>query len=375
MGEDAHPRPFLSCTAVRGDAIIGIKERGDYVDQLMREIRQQPEILKRLTTDYYGQFEQVAAAIRARNVRSVVIAARGTSDNAARYAQYLWGYQHRLPVALATPSLYTLYGSPPRLADTLVVGISQSGTSPDIVTVVEDGRAQGMLTLAITNATDSPLAHAAELVLDCHAGVEHSVAATKTYTAQLAVVALLSAALSADGPILATLRDIPQAIERTLAQSDNLKEAAPRYVSMTRAAVIGRGFNYCTAFEIALKVGELAYVGATPYSSADFLHGPIAIVEPGYAVLLAAPSGKTLPEMHDLGKTLRDREADLLVVSDDAEMLSLATVAMPLPRGIPEWASPLLAVIPGQLLAHHLAIAKGYDPVQPRGLRKVTKTL
>ncbi|MGC9361223.1 MAG: SIS domain-containing protein [Anaerolineae bacterium] len=345
------------------------------MDQLMHEIRQQPEILASLTTKHYAQFERAASAIRARQVSNVLIAARGTSDNAARYAQYLLGHQHRLPVALATPSLYTLYKTPPALKDALVIGISQSGTSPDIIAVIEDARSQGMLTLAITNAADSPLSQAAELVTDCHAGQERSVAATKTYTAQLASIALLSAALGADGSVLATLREIPQAIEQTLAQSDALETVSKRYADLTHAAVIGRGFNYCTAFEIALKVGELAYVAATPYSSADFMHGPIALVEPGYVVLLVAPTGTILPEMQDLAKTLREREADLLVVSDDADTLALASTAMPLPPGIPEWASPLVAVIPGQLLAHHLAFAKGYDPVQPRSLKKVTKTL
>jgi len=180
------------------------------MNQLMQEIRQQPEVIARLTTEHGAQFQRAAAAIRTRNVQQVLIAARGTSDNAARYAQYLWGYQHRLPVALATPSLYTVYQTPPRLADTLVIGISQSGTSPDIVSVVDDARAQGMLTLAITNTADSPLAEAAELVLDCHAGVEQAVAATKTYTAQLAAVALLGAALGDDAESLATLQASPR---------------------------------------------------------------------------------------------------------------------------------------------------------------------
>lgn len=345
------------------------------MNQLMQEIRQQPEILASLTSEHYGQFERAAATIRAHDITHVLIAARGTSDNAARYAQYLLGHQHRLPVALATPSLYTLYGTPPRLHDTLVVGISQSGTSPDIVTVLQDAREQGMLTLAITNAPDSPLAQSVELVLDCHAGVEHAVAATKTYTAQLAVVALLSAALGADGSILATLHQLPQALEQTLANNAHLKDASVRYTDMSGTATIGRGFNYCTAFEIALKIGELAYVGATPYSSADFMHGPIALVDRGLPVVLIAPTGKTLPEMRALSGTLREREADLLVISDDADMLAMATVPMPLPAGIPEWASPLVAVIPGQLLAHHLASAKGYDPVRPRNLQKITKTL
>ena len=345
------------------------------MNQLMQEIRQQPEVIARLTTEHGEQFQRAAAAIHERDVKQVLIAARGTSDNAARYAQYLWGHQHRLPVALATPSLYTVYQTPPRLADTLVIGISQSGTSPDIVSVVDDARAQGMLTLAITNTADSPLAEAAELVLDCHAGVEQAVAATKTYTAQLAAVALLSAALGDSAESLATLQAIPQAMQRTLEANDHLAQAAPTYAAMRAGAVVGRGFNRCTAFEIALKVGELAYVGATPFSSADFMHGPIALVEPGYPVILVAPSGRVHPELHALGETLRERGADLLVVSDDAATLALATTPMPLPAGVPEWATPLIAVLPGQLLAHHLAIAKGYDPMQPRTLSKITKTL
>ena len=345
------------------------------MNQLMREIREQPEGIARLITEHGEQFERAAEVIRARNVKQVLIAARGTSDNAARYAQYLWGYQHRLPVALATPSLYTVYRTPPRLADTLVIGISQSGTSPDIVSVVADAQAQGMLTLAITNTAESPLAETAELVINCHAGLEQAVAATKTYTAQLAAVALLGAALGQDEAARTALLEVPVALERTLAANDQLEQAAQRYAPVRAGAVVGRGFNYCTAFEIALKVGELAYVGATPYSSADFMHGPIALVEPGYPVILVAPSGQVHAELHALGETLRERGADLLVVSDDEATLALATTPMPLAAGLPEWATPLIAAVPGQLLGHHLAIAKGYDPMTPRSLNKITKTL
>ncbi|MBC7293111.1 MAG: SIS domain-containing protein, partial [Thermoleophilia bacterium] len=207
------------------------------MSRLLQEIMEQPSVLERLLNTEYGVIQEVAAAIRERHVQAVVIAARGTSDNAATYAKYIWGAFNGLPVMLAAPSLYTFYQRPPRLHDTLVVGISQSGMSPDVVAVVENGRAQGMLTLAITNDTQSRLAHAAEYVLSCRAGEERSVAATKSYTAELMVIALLSVALAEDSHRLEEARRVPEAVEKTLALEKAIAQRAERYRFMTSCAV------------------------------------------------------------------------------------------------------------------------------------------
>jgi len=341
---------------------------------LSREIHEQPEVLAHLLDEQAGTAAQIAAAIRARDVRYAVIAARGTSDNAARYAQYLFGAAVGLPVALAAPSLFSIYRMPPQLRDALVLGVSQSGQSPDIVAVVEEGRRQGALTVAVTNAPASPLAQVAAHVLPLGAGEERAVAATKTYTAQLAALALLAVQLASDGERLAALRSVPEAVEKTLALEEPVALAAQRYAYATECVVLGRGYNYATAFEIALKLKELTYVVAEPYSSADFRHGPVAIVERGFPAVVVAPQGAVYADVLALTHELAAREAELIVISGQDEALRLARTPLWLPVALPEWLSPFTCVVPGQLLALHITLAKGYDPDHPRGLKKVTET-
>jgi len=341
---------------------------------LSDEIHEQPEVLLRLLDIQTETTARVAAAIRARDVRYAVIAARGTSDNAARYAQYLFGALNRLPVALATPSLFSIYRTPPELRDALVLGISQSGQSPDIVAVLEEGQRQGATTLAVTNDPDSPLAAQADYVIPLHAGEERAVAATKTYTAQLTTLALLSCALGDDPERLAGLRRAPLAVERVLDREELIEGAVERYRYMETCVVLGRGYNYATAFEIALKLRELNYLIAESYSSADFMHGPIAMVGSGFPALVVAPSGKMFDTMRDFTLELKSRGAELLIISDRQDLLAEAITPLPLPEGVPEWLSPIVAVVPGQLFALHLTLTKGNDPDQPQGIRKVTLT-
>jgi glucosamine--fructose-6-phosphate aminotransferase (isomerizing) len=344
------------------------------MSHLSNEIHEQPEVLTRLLDRQAETAARIAAAIRTRDVRYAVIAARGTSDNAARYAQYLFGALNRLPVALATPSLFSIYRTPPQLRDALVLGISQSGQSPDIVAVIEEGRRQGALTVAVTNAPDSPLAHAADHVLPLDAGEERAVAATKTYTAQLAALALLAVQLAGDSERLASLRSMPEAVKKTLALEEPISMAAQRYAYATECVVLGRGYNYATAFEIALKLKELSYIVAESYSSADFRHGPVAIVERGFPVVVVTPQGAVYPDTLALAHELAAREAELIVISEQDEPLRLARTPLRLPVALPEWLSPFTSVLPGQLLALHITLAKGYDPDHPRGLEKITET-
>jgi glucosamine--fructose-6-phosphate aminotransferase (isomerizing) len=344
------------------------------MSHLSQEIHEQPEVLARLLDRQAGRAARIAAAIRERDVRYAVFAARGTSDNAARYAQYLFGSLNRLPVALATPSLFTIYRTPPRLRDALVLGISQSGQSPDIVAVVEEGRRQGALTVAVTNTPTSPLAQAAEYVLPLGAGDEKAVAATKTYTAQLAALALLSAHVANDKQHLTALQHLPAAMEQTLALETAIAQGAPRYAHANECVVLGRGYNYATAFEIALKLKELTYIVAEPYSSADFRHGPVAIVERGFPVIVIAPAGVVYDDVVALTRDLAARQAEIVAISTEEEPLGLARLPLRLPVALPEWLSPFTSVVPGQLLALHVTLAKGYDPDHPRGLTKVTET-
>ncbi len=341
---------------------------------LFQEIHEQPDVIARFAQEGQRAVRELAASMRAADIRQIVVAARGTSDNAARYAQYLLGANNRLPVMLTTPSLFTLYQRPPIFApDTLVLGISQSGKSPDIVSVLAEGRRQGCMTAAITNSVASPLAQQADHVVALGAGLERSIAATKTYTTQLYAVGFLSAHLAEDADRIAMLQQAPSLLRQTLALNSEVERLAERYRYMRNCVVVGRGYNYSTSFEIALKLKELTYTLAEPYSSADFLHGPVSLIEPGFPAIVVASSGVLAADMRALVQQLRGLEAELLCVSSDEAVLEAGRSRFPFPH-VPDWLSPLLAVVPGQLLALYLALARDFDPDHPRGLSKVTET-
>jgi glutamine---fructose-6-phosphate transaminase (isomerizing) len=350
---------------------------------LAGEIAEQPAVAERMLGQGRAAIEAIADRVgpllRERSVDNVVVAARGSSDHAAIYAQYLFGVRLRLPVALATPSLVSIYGVEPRFDRSLVIGISQSGRSPDIVGVVAAARSQGAPTIAVTNDPGSDLAAAADHAIDLAAGPELAVAATKTYTAELLAIALLvtaldSAAGAADtGPALA---GIPGAIAAALG-SESQAEAVAAYLAAAgrdRLIVVGRGYEYATARELALKLKELARIAADPYSAADFLHGPLALAEPGHPILAIAPSGAAAADVDALLERLGELGVERIVLSDRDEAVALGPVGIRLPSGVPDWLMPIVAIVPGQLLARHLAIARGLDPEQPRWIGKVTLT-
>jgi glucosamine--fructose-6-phosphate aminotransferase (isomerizing) len=343
---------------------------------LRDEILEQPNVLQYWLDANLDGVKEIAEVVRQRNVRYVFIAARGTSDHAGVYAQYLLGSRNRLPVALAAPSLFTMYPNSPRLEDALVIGISQSGQSPDIVSVIEEGRRQGAITLAITNHADSPMSESAELNLDVGAGVELAVAATKTYTAQLLALAALSVALSSNSKEdVDALYRVPGAVATALDLERDAERIASSYAALDHCVVLGRGYNYATAQEWALKLKEMAYVFTDVYSTADFQHGPIAIVEEGFPILAVAPEGAVFSDMLSLLRRLWDAyKGERVVISDSQEALSQAREGLCIPGGLPEWLTPIPAIVPAQLFCYHLTQAKGYDPEQPRTLRKVTLT-
>ena len=339
------------------------------------EIFEQPQVLQRILETQSQAVERAVKAVRQRELEFVFLVGRGTSDYAGIFAQYLWGSLNRLPVAFAAPSLFTVYAEPPNLRHALVVGISQSGQSPDVVQVLAEGRSQGALTLAVTNDTHSPLAETAEYVLDIQAGKEEAVAATKTYTAELMTLALFSATLSGDQAQLEALRQVPGAVEQVLKQDSQIEAIAPRQTAMRHCVVLGRGYNYATAWEWALKMKELAYVLAHPFSIADFQHGPIAVLEPGFPVLVVAPSGAIFEDMlASLRSITADLKVETLVISDREEALQIGQASIAIPAGLPEWLTPIVCIVPAQLYCYHLARSKGYNTDQPRTIHKVTYT-
>lgn len=341
---------------------------------LEQEIAEQPAVLRRLMAEEAETVRRIGAAIREFNPVFVSIVARGTSDNAARYMQYLLGVHAGLSVALATPSIHTLYKTSPNLSRALVIGISQSGQSPDVCQVVQDAREQGALTISITNDPVSPIAQAAAYHINLHAGEERSVAATKTYTAQLTAGAMLVAALTESGEMRAALAHLPDSVQETLTSAEQVRGWVERYRYINQFVCIGRGYNYCTAFEISLKVQELCYVTGLGYSEADFLHGPIAMLQPGFPVMVIAPDGRALPTIREFLVKLRDRQVERLVISNVESLREDSRQYMPLPTGIPEWLTPITAVLPGQMFAMLLAAARGNPLDKPHGLTKVTIT-
>jgi len=350
---------------------------------MLEEIRQQPAALDRTLRGELRSVERLRNLLAKRRPRLIMLAARGTSDNAAQFGRYLLEITTGIPVSLSAPSIYTLYQARVNFEDVLVVAISQSGESTDTNLVLERAREQGALTVGITNEPSSSLAQLAEHVFLVHARREKSVAATKTYTGQLLMLYLLAYGLGARIDI-DDLRRLPDWAEAALKLEPEIAERAERYRFMDHAVVVGRGLNYANAFEFALKLMETCYVVAERFSSADFLHGPIAMVEPSFPVFLFAPSGVTWPALQEMITKLDRLKAETLIVTDSSnrQAIELGKHAICIPVRISRKSTrpedlytPIPYIIPGQLLAACLATEKGLNPDQPRLLSKVTQTL
>lgn len=341
---------------------------------MLDEIYEQPRAVAAAVEREYATVSALVSELNAREIRHVIIAARGTSDNAATYAKYLLEIVKGVPVALAAPSVYTLYDAQIDLKGSLVIGISQSGQATDVVQTLAAARAAGALTACITNVAESPIVDVSDYAFPCHAGVERAVAATKTYTTSLALVALLTGLWANREDLLAGLRAVPAQIEEALKLDEVIGSSCERYRYIQECAVLARGLNQCTALEAALKMTETSYLVAKPYSGADFLHGPIAMVSDGFPCFLFAPDGRAYPSMLELARKLRDRSAEMVIVAQDPEILALSAKPIPMAEAIDELLSPLVYIVPGQLWAYHLARNRGHDPDKPRGLSKVTLT-
>ena len=346
------------------------------MSRMLDEIRQQPEALARTFASELKRIEKFRSAVAKKKPKLVVIAARGTSDNAAQFGRYLIEITTGIPVSLAAPSIQTAYEASLDYRGALVIGISQSGESTDTNVVLRNARLGGAVTVGITNEPKSALASIAEYVFLVRAGREKSVAATKTYTGQLMLLYLVAHALGAKFR-LTDVEAIPDLASTALTLERDITDLAGRYRFMHHAVVVGRGLNYSNAFEFALKMMETSYVVAERFSSADFLHGPIAMVEPNFPVFLFSPAGPTWPSMKEMLIRLRDLKAETVVITDrsNAPAANLAPRVIVIPSRIPEIYTPIPYIIPAQLFAAALAREKNLNPDQPRTLSKVTRTL
>ena len=337
------------------------------------EIGEQPEVASRLLLQSRDSVAAIGARIHELRPRGYVIAARGSSDHAALFAKYLFGVRSRALVALAAPSLFTHYASPPNVEGQCVIGISQSGASPDVVSVIEEARRQGALTIAISNDTESPLGKAAELVLTLGAGKERSVPASKTYTASLLALALISQAVDPDVAFGAALSTVPEAMSKAL-ELDSDIEKLVALLNGTRAIVLGRGFNFSTAEELALKLMETSYVMARAWSVADFEHGPIAVVEAGIPIVVVDGGGAVAASMQTIRQRVGAKGCPVVQLIDGRVENADPSTTVQLDSGLPEELTPISLAVLAQLLAHRVAVVRGFDPDSPREIRKVTRT-
>ncbi len=335
------------------------------------EVSEQPAAWQRILADQRPILE-IAARLALARPRFVLLAARGTSDHAALYAKYLVEITHELPAGLVSPSTLTSYGARPRLDEVLLIAVSQSGHSPDLVRTIEIGRAQGALTLAVTNDARSPLAQAAALHLDIRAGREQAVAATKSYTAQLLTLYLLL--LHMRGGKGRAAERMPEWGRLLLDQDGTIRIIAERYRFAERLVVTARGYSYATAREAALKLMETSYIAAQAFSGADLLHGPLAMIDPLVPVLAVIPEGVGGRAMLPVLARLKEARADVFTIGN-ASAVAASSAGLVLPVGVAEEVSPILEILPFQMLALHLALARGTDPDAPRRLSKVTETL
>ena len=341
---------------------------------MLEEIGQQPAALERTISEERGKVSRLGAFLRKREIDLIVLVARGSSDNAALFGRYLLEITTGTPVALAAPSVHTLYGARLNLGRALVVGVSQSGEGEDINRVLESARASGAYTVGITNEPDSSMTRLVDETLLMHGGRERSVAATKTFTGQLLHFYMLAEALS-DGGSRLNYEAIPEFAARSLELRPAVEELVERYVFMENCVVVGRGLLYANSYEMALKLMETCYVVAERFSSADFLHGPLAIVERHFPIFVFAPPGVTLRGVKELLERLKELRADTLSITHDDEAASLSTRSIRMSPEIDELLAPVPYIIPAQLFAALLADAKGLNPDAPRSLAKVTRTL
>jgi len=343
------------------------------VTMMAREIAEQPQALARTLDALLPLRKSIRDLDEDR--REVLFVARGTSDNAAMYGRYLLEIHAGRGAALAAPSLATHYKVERDLTDTLVVAISQSGTTDEIVTTQRWAASLGARTVAVTNVADSPLAQGADLVLVTQAGVEQAVPATKSHTTQLAAIAVIADALGApDRSLESHLRRVPEVVDQLLSDQVGVEQAVEALEMSDTMLVSSRGLTYGTALEVALKLEETCLVPVRGLSYADLRHGPIAVVDANVAaILISAGDGPMVDGMADLASQLGTLGATTIGIGGSPVFTSACNVAVEGGQ-LPESVAPIALVVPGQVIVEALARTKGLNPDAPRSLSKVTRT-
>ncbi|AKT50437.1 SIS domain-containing protein [Arsenicicoccus sp. oral taxon 190] len=345
-----------------------------YSSQMLREIQEQPQAADRTIESLLPLREEIARVAAGR--RHVMFSARGSSDNAGLYGRYLLETYAGRPAAMLAPSVFTHYRAPVDLDDTVVVTVSQSGGTQELVETQAMVRERGAATIAVTNVADSPLAAEADLALVTQAGPEIAVPATKTYLTQTIAMAVLATALAPEPEALDDrLRGLPGELAEIIERGEGVDEAACALVEATGPTIVtGRGLLLGTALETALKIEETCLRPVRGYSYADLRHGPIAVVRPGaVAVLVCAEDGPMVEPLTELAGGLTERGATVVGIGGAAGFVEACALHVPTPR-LPETLAPIGTIVPAQLVVERLAARLGLDPDNPRGLAKVTQT-
>jgi glutamine---fructose-6-phosphate transaminase (isomerizing) len=342
--------------------------------QMWNEILEQPQALANCLEKNRELIGQIAGIIREKQIDRVVIAARGTSDHAAVYGKYAIELLTGVPVTLAASSVFTMYKRSLNLNNALVIGVSQSGRAADVQEVLKGANKAGALTIGITNYSDSPIAAEAAYHLNCEAGIERSVAATKTFTTQLMLLAVLAAEWAGDQALIRELSTVPRRMPQVFEAAGEIEARVARYRFMQECFVLARGVNYAISLEAALKIQETTYVRAKAFATSDFQHGPIAMIDRDIPVFVYAPDGPSLPDMMEMLGKLQESGIETVVVSNNATALGFGTCGFAIPQTDNDMISPFFNVAVAQMFACQLALLKGLNPDSPRGLHKVTIT-
>ncbi len=341
---------------------------------MWKEIMEQPAVLKNCFDENYDTVLKIADTVKSQNIRYGVIAARGTSDHAGIYGKYMMETYAGIPVGLAAPSVTSMYGADINFSSGMVIGISQSGEAKDVLSVLKAANKKGAVTVGITNYVDSPIAKEANFHLWCNAGPEKSVAATKTFTAQMMILGMLAGALSESNAVFDELKKVPDLIKTTLDDHEKINGFVNRYTYAQEFFILARGFNYAIALESGLKIQETTYIRAKAYAVSDFYHGPFAMLTPQIPVIMYATEGPLLGDANNMLDKLADKNLEVIVVSNDQDSLNKGAESFKIPKCHVSVA-PFLCAAFAQMFACKLSLSKRLNPDKPRDLNKVTITV
>jgi len=339
---------------------------------MYKEIHQQPDVLRETYKYNKDLLERIKKEISEKDIKTIIFAARGSSDNSGVYFKYLCEIYLNIPVSFGAPSIFTVYNSEVDYSNALIIGVSQSGQAQDVLSVMNNAKKYNATTIAITNFPNSPVAQAGDFHLFINAGEEKSVAATKTFTAQMYLLGLLVSSLTSSDELLQQLQNVPTEVERVFENTENIKSIAQSYKSIENAFVLGRGYHYSIAKEFALKLQETTYIKAIPFAISDFYHGPFALTDNESNFIIFAPADETSKDSKEIIEAVNDKESNVIIFSDRSDLISDKTIMLPHVSSI---VMPYVSIVSAQLFAMYAAISKDLNPDKPRGLKKVTITI